>query len=749
MKLIALVVVVDATRKFDKKYSYVIPEHLVNSVQVGNRVCIPFGKGNRMVHGYVFSIGELSVTQDLKEVVEVISDSVCISEEVISICEWMKEKYICTYGDAIRCFVPMENSKGKGYNSKKNKYAYLVVDREQVSSDILENRIRTIQQIKVLEALLEMEEVSVSELVQFVGVSSSVLNTLKKNGYIDFKEVEVLRDPFVQKEIERVEPFVPTTEQSSVLKRIDEVYSEDRFHEFLLHGVTGSGKTEVFMQTIQNVFDDGKRVIVLVPEISLTPQMVNRFRARFGERVAVLHSRLSIGERFDQWQMITRGEIDVVVGVRSAVFAPFDNIGLIVIDEEHESTYKSETTPKYNAIEVARQRCKKAGAILISASATPSIESYYRATSTDFCELLEMKERTNKKAMPEIYVADMREELELGNRSIFSSILKREMEKNIEKEEQTILFLNKRGASSFVMCRECGIPIKCFNCNITLTYHSHDNRLICHYCGYTTNNVTVCPSCKSKKIKHFGIGTQKVEELIADEFPESVSTIRMDMDTTGYKNSHELILDRFQDENIDVLVGTQMVTKGHDFENVTLVGVLAADSMLNVGDYRASEKTFQLITQVIGRAGRGSKEGRAVIQTYNKDDFSIVAACNHDYHSFYEQEIRLREVMDYPPYTNIGMVIVSGLIDGKVEEMTREARDKMEKYAKKMNFDVDIMDIAKAPLSRIKNKYRWRIICKCENRDNLGMILANVLDKLYDKERDIRIAVDINPVNML
>ncbi|WP_114297516.1 primosomal protein N' [Anaerobacterium chartisolvens] len=637
---------------------------------------------------------------------------------------------------------------------KTMRVAYLAMSRDEVLEEIESSRIKKIQQIRILEMLIDNEYISVADIIRFSGVSRGVVETLKKHGYIDYKDIAIKRDPLKDKPVLPTSPMKPTSQQAAVIKHISCEIDKGAFSEVLLHGVTGSGKTEVYLQLIRHCLDMNRTAIALVPEISLTPQMVERFKGRFGNAVAVLHSRLSLGERYDQWRLIRDGKIKVVVGARSAVFAPLDNIGIIVIDEEHENTYKSETTPKYNAKEVARERCRDSGAILLYASATPSVESFYNSSPAEHgiqkgIRLLEMRDRANSMVMPEVELVDMRRELEEGNRTLFSRRLTEEITKNLDSKQQTILFLNKRGHSSFVLCRSCGYTVMCVNCNVSMTYHLHDDRLICHYCGYTVKNPVKCPRCQSNYIKHFGTGTQKVEEEIKKAF-SNCSVLRMDMDTTTYKNSHEDILKAFREQNTGIMIGTQMIAKGHDFPNVTLVGVLAADSLLNTGDYRSSERTFQLITQVAGRAGRGLLPGRVIIQTYNTEDFSILSACSHDYHSFYKQEISVREKLNYPPFTNIATIILSGINDRMVFNAAKETKNALEA----MPGAKDVMELlgpSRAPLQRIKTKYRWRILIKCGNIDRLINILSQLSDNFYKKKGNntVGFGIDINPLNML
>ena len=633
--------------------------------------------------------------------------------------------------------------------AKTVRAACLAMPPEEVSSDIETGVIKRIQQIRVLEMLLENEYIAVQDLMRFAGVSASVLDTLSKYGYISYMDLEVKRDPLRHRKVEPTEPMEPTREQKTVLENIKALIDTGKFHEVLLHGVTGSGKTEVYLQLIQYVLDRGRQAIVLVPEISLTPQMVDRFRGRFGDMVAVMHSRLSPGERYDQWRLIRDGNVKVVVGARSAIFAPFDRPGLVIIDEEHETTYKSETTPKYHAAQIAAKRCMYSGAVLIYGSATPSVSTYQRALEGRI-GLAVMKERANEMVMPGVAMVDMRKELELGNKTIFSILLSAEIEKNIASGQQTMLFLNKRGYASFVLCRNCGIRLKCRHCSITMTYHSIDDRLICHYCGYTVKMPSVCPKCGSGHIRQFGIGTQKVEEELHKYFPDA-SVIRMDMDTTTGKRSHEEILDTFRKENINILIGTQMIAKGHDFPNVTLVGVLVADSMLGMDDFRASERTFQLLTQVAGRAGRGSMPGRVIIQTYNTEDYSITAASRHDYETFFRQEQQIRKRLCYPPFTHIAMVVVSSVNDRIALSKAKDAYDFLAGGFDASAGDELLPGPVRAPIARLRNRYRWRVIAKCGSLSRLSAILSRLTDHFMKNrgKSDADISIDIDPTSMM
>lgn len=815
MRTIASIALSNTTREFDREYSYLVPDALLGSVRPGVRVIVPFGKGNRPREGYVLGLGDASAFKNLKEIDRALDPSPVLNERMLRLAAWMRKRYICTYSDAFRCILPagigtecirmvklkkrdtalkgnaakiaelLEEAGGEcSYESlrsasgieglssylkelegdgiitvidcfesrvkqKKLRVAGLAIPVEEALELIEGGRLKKIQQIRVLEILLENEYIAVPDLTRFAGVSPAVLNTLKKYGYIYFKEIEVNRDPLKSRQYERTEPLRPTAQQARALEKLEVFIEEGGFHEALLHGVTGSGKTEVYLQLMKRVLDKGQQALMLVPEIALTPQAVERLMSRFGEDVAVLHSRLSLGERFDQWRLIKDGRKRIVVGARSAVFAPLDRPGLIIIDEEHESSYKSETTPRYHAADVARERCSMEGALLLYGSATPAVDTYFRALGGKIA-LIELDERANKLPLPEVELVDMRLELAEGNKAMFSGSLVQKLEDNLQRKGQTILFLNRRGYSSFVMCRSCGLVLKCTSCSLPMTYHHNGGRLICHYCGFTIKEPSTCPKCGSPNIRQFGTGTQKVEEELKKRFRDC-SVLRMDLDTTGYKNSHEELLRRFRDEKVDIMVGTQMIAKGHDFPNVTLVGVLAADSLLNMGDYRASERTFQLLTQVAGRAGRGEAAGRVVIQSYNIEDYSINAACRQDYKSFFRQELSLRKKLEFPPFTNIGEVVLSGTDDKGAFIGAREMKKDLEKDLSLNRGDVKILGPARTPITKIRGKYRWRLILKCPDIDALVEVLSRVRDGFHRNKRSpqVELSMDINPMNML
>lgn len=595
------------------------------------------------------------------------------------------------------------------------------------------------------QALLRLMKGScpVSDCIKEAPCSHEALRALEKKGLVERYKTRVRRSPFSNKEVTPTQKKEPTSEQRRVLKTLFDAYAKGTGETFLLHGVTGSGKTEVFMQLIEQVLSSGKTAIVLVPEISLTPQMTDRFLGRFGDCLAILHSVLSQGERQDEWHRIKSGEARVVIGARSAVFAPLSDIGVIIVDEEHENTYKSEQSPRYDALEIAKKRCRQYGAMLLLASATPDVADFYKAQTGRY-HLLQMKKRYNRVPLPDVYIADMRRELLEGNRSMLSRLLQREIAANLASGEQTVLFLNRRGFSTFVSCRDCGFVAQCPSCSIALTYHKTTETLNCHYCGYRQHVMTKCPDCGGSHVRYFGTGTQRLEEEIQKLFP-ACSLIRMDVDTTSKKGAHERILKKFAEEKIDILLGTQMVAKGLDFPGISLVGVVAADLSLNIDDYRASERTFDLITQVCGRAGRAGKVGRAVIQTYTPDNAVIQYAKAQDYEAFYENEIRYRRMFSYPPFQDIVCVNVSSKEEALAREICQKAEARFESLTAG-DTGVTKYPSGAAPLSRIKGLYRWRFWFKAK----ADMAMREKLRTLYleQKNAEVRMTVEINPNSM-
>ncbi len=757
MPLVASVWISDATKSYDREYSYLIPEEYYGSVKPGMKVIVPFGRKDTAREGIIGSIQYSDEPVDaaaainapkIKTISKVLFNDPFLTEKMLDLVFWMKHRYVCTFYDAARCILPTSSSM----REKRLKAACLAVHAHEAVVLINSGALDRIQHIRALEMLLESEFIPLQDFEKHAGISRSVLNTLKKRGLIDFVDQEVIRNPFEGIGCEKNEPYTPTDNQYAAIQSVKAKMDAGVFDEFVLHGITGSGKTEVYLHAIKHALDMGKSAIMLVPEISLTPQTVERIRGRFGDTVAVIHSRLSPGERYDQWRMVYSGAKKVVIGARSAVFAPLEDLGLIILDEEHDAAYKSEIPPKYHAAEVARERCRRNNAVLILGSATPSVETYYNA-SVGSKTVIRLSERPGPARLPSVDLVDMREELSRGNRSIFSSKLFNEISANLKTGEQTILLMNRRGYSSFVLCRNCGFVARCPDCNVTLTCHASPksaNKLVCHYCGFTSAIPSGCPSCGSVSIKQFGAGTQRIEQEVMNKFP-GASVIRMDTDTTACKNAHNTILRRFRDENINILVGTQMVAKGHDFPNVTLVGVLAADSMLNIPDFRASERTFQLLTQVAGRAGRGTIPGRVVIQAYNVEDYSINTACRQDYELFFNQEIEVRKKLDYPPFTNIAEITVSSADDSRAGKYASAIKQKIIGKSDSCDQGCDIMGPGRCPISRLNGKFRWRIIIKCPDMEKLIHMMTIVTGYVSGTaaRSDIAVSVDINPYDML
>ena len=595
---------------------------------------------------------------------------------------------------------------------------------------------------------------TIQDIELFTDASEAVVKTLIKNGYVEESRQKVERNPFLHHTDVKTVDLKLTYEQKNAFNKILGYINKkekipNECNKFLINGITGSGKTEIYLQLIEVMINKGNTSIVLVPEISLTPQTVSRFVERFGEdTIAVLHSKLSVGERFDQWNKIKEGRAKIVIGARSAIFAPVQNLGLIIIDEEHDESYKSEKSPRYSAVELSEFIANMYSIPLVLGSATPDINTYYKAKNGQY-ELLKLTKRANNSSLPKVEIIDLRQELAKGNKSMISDRLKEQIQINLDTGKQTILFLNRRGFSTFVMCRDCGHTIKCKRCNITLTYHKYENKLKCHYCGYEQDVVKECPECHSKNIKYFGAGTQKLEDEIKKMFP-TATTIRMDVDTVSKKNSHEEILNKFKEENINILIGTQMVAKGHHFPNVTLVGVIAADSSLNIGDFRSSERTFQTLTQVAGRAGREKDEGRVIVQTYNPDNYAIEYSKTQNYDLFYDTEIEIRKALKYPPFCDI---IVIDMSSHDLRELSLTAK-KLHIYLKNriINEKIPILlySPVPSPIDRIKNKHRWRMIIKCKYDDRVRELLNGMNVEFYGfKNNSTRVAIEVNPNNML
>lgn len=744
--MIAQIIINSNVKNLNRIFDYNVPSEMQGTICVGDRVLVPFGNKKTYEEGFIVGLKE-NTQYKVKDIAK-IQEGIKLTEENIDLAKLMARRYFCNISDCIKLMLPpgtLNKNIDSRVKDKTLNFVYLKKDIEEIEEDIENKIIKSEKQKRVLNFLIQNEGIQTTELEIITDTTNAVLKALEKKEYIEIIEEKIERNPFLNKDIKPTKKLKLTEEQQNAFNKIDETINNNENKEFLLYGVTGSGKTEIYMQLIEKIIQKNKTAIVLVPEISLTPQMVERFIARFGqEKIAVLHSKLSIGERYDQWNKIKNGECKIVIGARSAIFAPIQNLGLIIIDEEHDSSYKSETNPRYNAKELAGYMAKKNNIPLVLGSATPDISTYYKAENNKI-EMLKLTKRANKSNLPKVDVIDLREELANGNRSILSRKLYEEIEKNLKDKKQTILFLNRRGYSTFVMCRDCGYTVKCKNCNITMTYHIKTNKLKCHYCGHEEKNLTECPECHSKNIKYFGTGTQRLEEDINKIFPEA-TTIRMDIDTVTRKNSHEEILNKFKNDNINILIGTQMVVKGHHFPNVTLVGVIAADSSLYIEDYRANERTFQILTQVAGRAGREKLPGRVIIQTYNPDNFAIECSKKQNYDEFYETEIELRKQLKYPPFCDIISIGLTDTDNNKIKNVSERLYNNISRTIKNEKMDFNIYKPLPCPIDKIKNKYRWRIILKGKLNNKIINIINKSIEQVNSKTT--RIIVDTNPTNL-
>lgn len=808
----AEVIISQPSRAVDRAFDYRVPKELEDVVGVGSRVLVPFGGGSVSLEGFVLRVkAGTELKGGVKSILRLSSPEPAFRENMLPLIDFLRRRYLSTYLEVIRCMIPAgtavesvewitieDKSRYTGRSADYKRIFELLEDNGggmdiySLSSyferdikgavsrlrsmgalgheyrqrrDINKKKIRGVRlaaepdeareycersrsriQKRMLSILMCNDFLSAADLVQFSEGNYGALLTLAKNGMAEFFDIYIDR-PVFESPKKLAVPLEPTGEQARAIETVNAAIDRASGEVILLHGVTGSGKTEVFMRVIAHAAENGKTALLLVPEISLTPQMVSRFVSRFGSGIAILHSGLSPGERYDQWSRVMRGEANIVIGARSAVFAPLDNIGIIIIDEEHSETYKSELSPRYHARDTAIFRAGQSGAVTLLASATPSLESYSRAVSGGY-GLIEMKRRYNENRMPDIYIADMRAELERGNKSMFSGKLCDEIGENLRRGEQTILFMNRRGYSSFVSCRRCGYVPQCPNCSISLTYHSYDDSLRCHYCGYRHPNYAKCPACGSKYIRYFGGGTQRVEEETARLFP-SASVIRLDADVTGRKNAHKEILERFRREHIDILIGTQMVAKGLDFADVTLVGVVSADTMLYINDFRSGERTFDTLEQVSGRAGRGEKRGRAVIQTYDPENFAVKLVKTHDYESFYRKTAAERRAMWYPPFSEM---ICIRFTDTDNERTRRAAFRFRELFGDINEIEQKTAILGPIPsgVAKIKNRYRWQILIKCDDMDAMNQRLCSARDALGADKRfsSVRVTVDKDPVTI-
>lgn len=784
-------VILDSKSRFlDRSFTYHIPDKFKNKIKKGMRVIVPFGKGNKNTIAFVYDIVE-NIDDDFetKDVVEIIDSKALVDDELINLAFFMNKRYLSPLRSCIRQVLPAGNikeikeyfyktkkldKKDKFYNvfeSKRsldellNKYdlnkdildeykdkglinSYFDISSNQkINYDIFvslkenfdDSKIskNAIKQKDIINYLRKNTEVEYKELLSKTKSSKNSFDSLVKKNILNIRKIEV--NKALVKNIEKYHKFTLNDEQNSAFKKI--IKNPDS--SFLLKGVTGSGKTEVFLQVVEENLKKGKDSIILVPEISLTPQTIERFQGRFKQKIAIMHSRLSQKERFQQWRMIKNGEVKIVVGARSAIFAPFKNLGLIIIDEEHDKSYISSQDPKFHTDELALFRRAYNNATLIFASATPSIKTMTKTLDGEY-NLLELKNRVNGK-LPKVHIVDMREELKNSNYSMISSLLYEKINEKLKRDEQVILFLNKIGHNSFTFCRHCGYVIKCEACDVSMTYHKNVSKLVCHYCGRTKNQPKICPSCGSKKIKEFGAGTEKLEEEIKELFPKA-KVIRMDSMTAKDKSTYNSMYKNMKDNKVDILIGTQMIAKGLDFDNVTLVGIISADLSLNIDDYTAYETSFELLTQVSGRAGRADKKGEVIIQTYRPDNFVINAASKNDYQGFYNYEIESRKAFEYPPFVNL--ITIKVLDESRIKCMDIS---KKIKYYLDLEYEKDrevkIIGPNPCKISRINNKYRYNIIIKLkdEKLEEISDFLVRLKNYFINKSKDTSILVALNP----
>ena len=706
-------VIIDITHTaVDRVFQYQIPDELSEKAVLGARIRAPFGKGNRLRDGYIIGFSEKPEydPSKIKQIAAVCEDGMPIEGQMILLAAWMKERYGSTMIQALKTVLPAKRK----LKALEKKYLVRRVSLEECEELLAFYRRKNQKaRVRLLEAFLADETLPYEMVVQKLRVSAASVKPFLEQGVCTLETKSRFRSP-IGDQWSRGDCVDLNKEQRETVDGILSVWRGDR-RPCLVHGITGSGKTEVYMEVIRQVAAEGKQAIVLIPEIALTWQTVMRFYRQFGERVSIVHSRLSAGEKSDQMERARRGELDIMIGPRSALFTPFTNLGLIIIDEEHEAAYKSETVPRYHAIDTAIYRCKLAGAMTILGSATPSAASYYRAQSGDY-HFFQMKTRAKKlSVLPSVEIVDLREELKAGNRGIFSRRLKELMVETLNRGEQILLFLNRRGYAGFVSCRTCGKAVKCPHCDVSLKVH-RDGTLKCHYCGYETAIPKVCPTCGSKYIAGFGTGTQKVETMGKAMFPEAC-VLRMDMDTTAKKGSHDAILSAFADGMADILIGTQMIVKGHDFPRVTLVGILAADLSLYSGGYEAGERTFSLLTQAAGRAGRDSLPGHVVIQSYAPDNYSVEAAASQDYEGFYWHEILYRKLLRYPPVSRMLSLLIASREEEEAVDMARAVK----RQAEAVNEEgiLELVGPAKASVSKINDVYRYMFYVKCEEEEPL------------------------------
>lgn len=746
-------IIIDISHEaIDRTFQYRVPERLREQIRIGTQVSIPFGRGNHLRSGYVVSFSEIPVFDEekIKEIADIQNGAVPIESSLIELAAFIRERYGSTMINALKTVMPIKE-KIKGLTHKQVR---LLISQGKAEEKLLVYQKKNAKaKCRLLMELMDESVIPYSLITGKLNISSSTLKAMQNEGVIAVEEEGYFRDVLNHEHVDGFQEGVshpaPNQEQQEAIDRIVTDYENGSTNTYLLKGVTGSGKTLVYIEVIDRIVAMGKQAIVLIPEIALTYQTVKRFRKRFGNKVTIMNSKLSKGERYDQFEKAKKGEVSVIIGPRSALFAPFNNLGMIVIDEEHEPAYKSEYPPKYHAREVAIERARMAGASVLLGSATPSVESFYHAETGEY-KLLTLAKRAKEEAeMAEVSVVDLREELKLGNRSIFSSRLKQLITDRLANDQQIMLFINRRGFAGFISCRSCGYVFKCPHCDVSLTEHNKGTakeKLVCHYCGYEQRKPALCPKCQSPYIAGFGIGTQKIEEQIRIQFPDA-KVLRMDADTTKNKNSHEAILSRFANGEADILVGTQMIVKGHDFSNVTLVGIIAADLTIFDNDYKSAERTFALLTQAAGRAGRGNLPGEVVIQTYNPEHYCIETAARQDYDAFYAEEKAYRSLLKYPPFCHVLAVFMECDRYERLVRLTDILKENLTKWGD--SDKVLIIGPCDATIVKINDRYR-RVVYLKHVQYNVLVEMKNKTEDFIEKEtpyKDCYISFDFDPVH--
>lgn len=742
-------IIVDLSlEKLDRSYQYEIPEELEHLAMIGAQVIVPFGKGEREVKGCIIDISKEPKIEPerIKKIKKVIPNSTVIESELIRLAWWIRDTYGSTMNEALKTVIPVKQAM----KMQEKKSLHLIMEQKQAMFLLEEfKRKKNTARVRLLLELLEEQVLDYRLVTQKLNISQATLKWFVEHKIITIETETYYRNPIKQQKKKEID-IVLNKEQTIAVKKICEDFWQGIKKTYLLFGVTGSGKTEVYLAVIEQVIAAGKQVIMLIPEIALTYQTVKRFYHRFGDRISILNSRMSKGERYDQYLRAKRGDIDIMIGPRSALFTPFEHLGLIIMDEEHENSYKSEQTPKYHARETAIERASYCGASVLLGSATPSIESWYRAQIGEYT-LLTLKKRAKAAQLPKVYIEDLREEFKAKNYSIFSRHLQELIQDRLQKKEQIMLFLNRRGYAGFVSCRECGYVMTCPHCDISLKYHQipyKKGKLLCHYCGYQIEIIDACPKCGSHYIGTFGIGTQQVEEMVKKLFP-SVTVLRMDTDTTAKKGMHEKILSAFANHEADILIGTQMIVKGHDFKEVTLVGILAADMSMYANDFRASERTFQLLCQAAGRAGRGDRLGEVIIQTYHPEEYCITRAAAQDYEGFIKQELSFRQLLAYPPIASLFVLLIMSETELLAVNAAQFLANAVRSKFPERKTELFCLGPSKASLSKVNDIFRQVIYIKSIKKEQLKQA-KNYLEFLISNQEELKkvtIQFDLNPMN--